>query len=125
MSDTFDNSSLIRSLHDCYNNVSEKVKVGDDVDINKIFFDAMFQNKIIGLSLIPFIVGYYLRDTVFVKSLSEVTSDLPKFTTSLVNAHIESDTISDVSKMCDNNIVTKPFVNRFTDDKKMCHLVTL
>lgn len=40
-------------------------------------------------------------------------------------SQIESDTISDVSKMCDNNIVTKPFVNRFTDDKKMCHLVTL
>ena len=81
MSDSIcDDSSLIRSIHDWYNNSSEKNKVRDFININKIYYDALLQNKILLFSAIPMLIGYYLRNTVFIRSLSTITSDLPKFT---------------------------------------------
>ncbi|VBB18987.1 ABC transporter [Yasminevirus sp. GU-2018] len=51
----------------------------EKIDINSIFWDALMQNKIIIFATFPLFVGYYLQDTIFTRSIAEVTSDIPGF----------------------------------------------
>lgn len=49
------------------------------IDIGSILWNAVLNNKIIVLSILPLFVGYYLQDTIFTQSIAAVTSDIPGF----------------------------------------------
>jgi len=49
------------------------------IDVNNILYKSIVKNKIIILSIIPLFIGYYLQDTVFTRSVANITRDIPGF----------------------------------------------
>lgn len=49
------------------------------IDINKILYDSVMNNKAIIYSLIPIFIGYYLQDSVFTRSIASISADMPNF----------------------------------------------
>lgn len=49
------------------------------INVNNILWNAVLNNKIIILSIIPLFAGYYLQDTIFTRAIAKVTSDIPGF----------------------------------------------
>ena len=49
------------------------------IDVNKILYNSIVKNKAIVLSVIPLFFGYYLQDTVFTRSIADITRDIPTF----------------------------------------------
>jgi ABC-type multidrug transport system fused ATPase/permease subunit len=61
-------------------NKTELVKKDiESINTNSLIFDTVLENKVILLSTIPLFVGYYLQDTVFTRSIAEVTSNIPEY----------------------------------------------
>lgn len=58
---------------------TNKKTISTCIDINDIFWDALMNNKIIIFATLPLFIGYYLQDTIFTRSIAEVTSNVPKF----------------------------------------------
>lgn len=51
----------------------------ETIDIDSIVLNSIMNNKIIIFALLPLLVGYYLQDAIFTRSIAEVTSNIPKF----------------------------------------------
>jgi subfamily B ATP-binding cassette protein MsbA len=49
------------------------------IDIGIILQNAILNNKIIIMSILPLFIGYYLQDTIFTQSVAAITSDIPGF----------------------------------------------
>lgn len=49
------------------------------IDINKIFYNSVMNNKAIIYTLIPILAGYYLQDSVFTRSIANVSANVPDF----------------------------------------------
>jgi len=49
------------------------------IKFNDLMFESILENKTIILSLIPLVIGHYLQDNLFTRSISKVTSNLPEF----------------------------------------------
>lgn len=51
----------------------------EHININNILLNSTLNNWSIILAVIPLTLGYYLQDSVFTRSIANVTSDIPKF----------------------------------------------
>ncbi len=49
------------------------------IDINKIFYDSVMNNKAIIYILAPIFIGYYLQDSVFTRSIANISANIPDF----------------------------------------------
>ena len=49
------------------------------IDVNNIIYKSVMNNKMIILSIIPLFIGYYLQDTIFTRSVANITSNIPEF----------------------------------------------
>jgi ATP-binding cassette subfamily C protein len=50
-----------------------------NISIDEIMWNALMNNKVIVVSIIPLFIGYYLQDTIFTRTIAGVTSDVPGF----------------------------------------------
>jgi len=53
--------------------------IDNPINIGKLLYESTMNNKSIFLSTIPLFTGYYLQDTVFTRSLANITTDIPAF----------------------------------------------
>jgi ABC-type bacteriocin/lantibiotic exporter with double-glycine peptidase domain len=56
---------------------------GQSIDINKIFYDSVMNNKSIIYTLVPIFIGYYLQDSVFTRSIASISADIPNFVSTI------------------------------------------
>lgn len=50
------------------------------IDINNIVSKSVLSNKVLIIAIIPLFIGFYLQDTIFTRSVADITKDIPKFT---------------------------------------------
>lgn len=50
------------------------------IDVNNILYNSIWNNKIIILAIIPLFIAFYLQDTVFSRSVADITRDISGFT---------------------------------------------
>jgi len=52
---------------------------GKSISVNNILYNSILKNKEIIISIIPLFIGFYLQDTVFTRSVADITRDIPAF----------------------------------------------
>lgn len=57
----------------------KETKKEKSIDVNNILYKSVLNNKSLFLSIILLFVGFYLQDTVFTRSVADITRDIPSF----------------------------------------------